>query len=472
MVVARDASVSQNHLKISLRDANMRIFRVGPLHLDADLLRLSAGRSPLPVGPKVVETLLALVEFAPSVATKDELIARIWPDGFTGEPNLSQNIYVLRKLFRDHGLPEAIQTQPRVGYRLTVEAIPMLQTPSRRRGSRALIGAAIVACTCIVLALGIFSERPPSGVSATTESQRLYSIGRYYWNMRSRDAVRKSLVYFAQAIDNDPNNARAYAGMADANVTMGDYCFGTHKPSVYFSRAEQYAAQALAIDANSPEARASLAFIELHQDRTNDAVRELRTSLELDPKYAPAHEWYGIALLQEGDIVRGRAQLAAAARLDPLSVATIAWLGSAAYGERRYRDAILYSKMALELSPTRMDSLAIIGQSYAALGNIRAARTSFQRYAAVSPYYGAQAAAMLALADARARDVREARREYAYARDHASDVDDVDLAAAAKALGDFQFAQEISSKQIAHVSWAAIENAHRFALEEDERTGS
>lgn len=449
----------------------MRIIRIGPFHLNADLLKLTAGTTPLSVGPKVVETLLALVELGPEAATKEALIARIWPDGFTGEPNLSQNIYVLRKLFREHGFPSAIETETGVGYRLAIAATPMALAPART--ARVVFAiAATVACLCVALAFVALDRSRPAQSSTIADSQRLYSIGRYYWNLRSRESVRKSLDYFTQAIDRDPGNARAYAAMADANVTMGDYCYGTHQPSVYFSRAEQYANEALLLDARAAEAHASLGFIRLHQGRALEAARELRTAIALNASYAPAHEWYGIALMERGDLDRGRAQLGIAAKLDPLSVAAIVWLASAAYSEHRYRDAILYSTMALELSPARMDALAIIGQSYAALGNIAAATSAFARYASVSPYYRPEAAAMLALAEARTRRLADAQRQYVYARDHAGDVDDVDLAAAAKALGDYQYAQEIDRKRVAHKSWNAIENAHRFAVEEDLRAAS
>ncbi len=449
----------------------MRIFSIGPFQLNADLLKLSVGPSPIPLGPKVVETLLALIELGPGVVAKDALIARVWPEGFTGESNLSQNIYVLRKVFRDYGLPHAIETQARVGYWLRVSA-----TPARFKETGPLpwhvVAAISAAVICLFIGAGAFVAQQQNRADASSDSQRLYVIGRYYWNMRSRDGVRKSIDYFTQAIDRDPNNARAFAAMADANVTMGDYCFGTHKPSVYFSRAQEYANQALMLDAKSAEAHASLGFIRLHQSRDNEGIGELQTSIRLNAAYAPAREWYGIALLQRGDLTRGRAQLAISARLDPLSAATIAWLGSAAYGQHRYREAILYSNMALELSPARMDSLAIIGQSYAALGNMAAAASAFTRYGSISPYYKPQAAAMLAVAQARARRTAEAQRNYAYARTHADNVEDADLAAAAKALGDFQFAREIDRRQIAHASWNHVENAHRFTLEEDLREPS
>lgn len=447
----------------------MRIFLIGPFRLNADHLRLSAGTSPIPLGPKVVETLLALIELGPGVVTKDALIARIWPEGFIGEPNLSQNIYVLRKVFRDYGLPHAIATQARVGYWLKVDATTAFLTETRSMSPRVIASAMVAATICLLIGIGALFAHQQDRANAASDSQRLYAIGRYYWNLRTQGGVQKSLDYFAQAIDRDPNNARAFAAMADANVTMGDYCFGTHQPSVYFSRAQEYANQAVMLDGKSSEAHASLGFIRLHQNRVDEGIGELRTSIRLNAAYASAREWYGIALLQRGDLSGGRAQLATAARLDPLSTATIAWLGSAAYGERRYHEAILYSNMALELSPARMDSLAIIGQAYAALGNIGAATGAFSRYASISPYYRPQAAAMLALAQARANRLADAKRNYAYARDHANDVDDADLAAAAKALGDFQYAQEIDRSRIAHASWNHVENAHWFALKEDLR---
>ena len=447
----------------------MRIFRVGPFELNAELLKLAAANTQLPVGPKVVETLLALIEFSPRVATKDELIQRIWPEGFIGEPSLTQNIYILRRLFRQYGCEHAIETAAGTGYRLAVPATPIVLEPTKTfvrpadRWFSALVAAA--ACVCVAIVFIVFAQHRP-GVRAAETSQRLYSIGRYYWNLRSRDGVRKSLDFFRRAIDSDPTSARNYAGMADANVTMGDYCFGTHQPSVYFGRAEQYADEGLMLDQNSAEAHASLGFIRLHQGRTNQAVNELRRAIALNARYASAHEWYGIALIQRGDIRSGRAELTLAARLDPLSVATIAWLGSAAYRDHQYHQAILYSKMALELSPARMDALALIGQSYAALGNITAAKASFERYASVASYYRAQAAAMLALAEAHASRIQDARLQFAYARDHANAVDDADLAAAAKAVGDARYADEIRArKSLAHEAWSAIEDAHVGSLQ-------
>jgi tetratricopeptide (TPR) repeat protein len=201
----------------------------------------------------------------------------------------------------------------------------------------------------------------------------LYATGRYYWDTRSRDGVRRSLTYFAGVIDESPLDARGYAAMADANVTMGDYCFGTHAPSVYFARAQYYAQRALALDANSAAAHASLGFIALHQGRTADALRQLGRAIALDPSYAPAREWYGIALLRNRDLERGLPQLKIAERLDPLSVSTIAWIASVARAQHRYSTAVLYTRMTRELLTQPINAQAHVGADHATWAAIETA---------------------------------------------------------------------------------------------------
>ncbi|MFY9663535.1 MAG: winged helix-turn-helix domain-containing protein, partial [Candidatus Cybelea sp.] len=103
----------------------MSVYEFGPFQLDeARLLLLDRG-VPLPIGPKVVETLLALLEHPGEVFPKNELLARIWPEGYVDEANLAQNIYVLRKTLRGRWNAAAIETIPRRGYRFTA--------PVRRR---------------------------------------------------------------------------------------------------------------------------------------------------------------------------------------------------------------------------------------------------------------------------------------------------------------------------------------------------
>jgi DNA-binding winged helix-turn-helix (wHTH) protein/Tfp pilus assembly protein PilF len=414
--------------------------------LDVDRLLLTHDGQNVGLGPKVVETLLALVEQPGEILAKNVLLDRIWPDGFVEEANLAQNVHVLRRMFRQYRVADPIETIPRRGYRFTAEArlLPEpsertagspLRRPRARRMAALLTGAAVVAAAFVLAAGNGIAHRSDRAHRLSANGAALYQIGWYYWNLRTRESVRKSLVYFARVIDADPADARGYAALANANVAMGEYCYGTHQPSVYFARAEEYARKGLALNPQSAEAHAALGILALEDRKTTVAVGELRHAIALDPSYAPAEEWYGMALLRDGRIPQAVVHLRTAARLDPLSVATTASLGVAAYRQQRFGEAIVYSRQALELSPKRVDALATIGRAYEAVGDVDRAIAAFKRYGGVDPFYRAEAAALLAHAYALGRRLPEAREQLTYARAHEGDVDPTDLAAAAQAVG-------------------------------------
>jgi DNA-binding winged helix-turn-helix (wHTH) protein len=337
----------------------MTIFRIGPFQLDPARLTLHAYGRPVALGPRVVETLLVLAENAGAPVEKAVLLSRIWPDGFVEESNLAQNVYVLRKTFREHGLENAIETVPHKGYRLVapVGRVVELPTPKPNRWSagRFLITAAAFGAVLALYAFGQANTGAPRGSTArlSPDAQRLYVIGRYYWDLRTPDGVGKSLDYFARVIDAAPQSALGYAAMADANVTMGDYCYGMHRPATYFARARSYAEKALVIDPDSAQAHAALGFADLHGGDAAFGLSELRRAIALDPVYAPAHEWLGIWLLRRGDTYRAVTELRSAANLEPLSASTIKWLGVAASHLKRPADAATFAREALELSPER-----------------------------------------------------------------------------------------------------------------------
>ncbi|HEV7180391.1 MAG TPA: winged helix-turn-helix domain-containing protein, partial [Candidatus Baltobacteraceae bacterium] len=353
----------------------MSIYAFGPFELDIERLLLLHEGEPVALGPKVVETLLALIEHPGDVLAKSALLDRIWPEGFVEEANLAQNIYVLRKTMRAHWHVDAIETVPRRGYRFVgpvdrVEKLPAPppavhdQAPVPRIARRFAAGVAVAAFVAVALAFGISysgAHRANAAGGLSVSGARLYAIGHYYWNLRTRVGVEKSLSYFADVVDSDPHDARGYAGLAEANVTMADYRYGSQPPKIYLSRAGAYAEKALALDADSAEAHAALGFIKLDSHDLSGAVAELRRAIAIDPSYGPAHEWYGVALLGHGSLHDGLHQLQLAADLDPLSVATTVWLGSAAYLDHHFNEAIAYSRQALDLSPERIDAYAIIG---------------------------------------------------------------------------------------------------------------
>ena len=97
------------------------IYEFGPYVLDSGQMILSKGAEVLQLPPKVLETLLALVKHHGEVVTKQQLMETVWPDSFVEEANLTQNVFLLRRVLgkTDRG-EEYIQTLSRRGYRMSV----------------------------------------------------------------------------------------------------------------------------------------------------------------------------------------------------------------------------------------------------------------------------------------------------------------------------------------------------------------
>ncbi len=95
-----------------------RFYGFGPFRIDPTERTLLSGNDPVPLTPKVFDTLLVLVENSGHVLGKNELMQKVWPDSFVEENNLAQNISVLRKVLGEgaEGL-KYIETVPKRGYR-------------------------------------------------------------------------------------------------------------------------------------------------------------------------------------------------------------------------------------------------------------------------------------------------------------------------------------------------------------------
>ena len=101
------------------------LYVFGPFRFDPEERLLMRDGNPVSLGPKVLETLLLLVENAGHLVDKDELMKRVWPDAFVEEGNLNKNIFVLRKtLGQWDGSLEYIETVPKRGYRFVAPVNP------------------------------------------------------------------------------------------------------------------------------------------------------------------------------------------------------------------------------------------------------------------------------------------------------------------------------------------------------------
>ena len=150
------------------------------------------------------------------------------------------------------------------------------------------------------------------------EAYQLYLKGRYVWNKYTEAGWTKSIDYFHQALEVDPNYALAWAGTADAYYQLSSIVL---PPSEAMPKARAAAMKALEIDESLGEAHASLGIIKAQYDwDRKGAEKEFRRAIDLNPSYASAHQWFGMYYFADGQFERALAEFKQAQQLDPLSL--------------------------------------------------------------------------------------------------------------------------------------------------------
>src|SRR5437868_3742328 len=226
----------------------------------------------------------------------------------------------------------------------------------------------------------VIAARP----TANSEAHQLYLKGRFFWNKRTGNDLKKSIDYFEQAIAADPNYALAYAGVADGYVWLPGYTAGTPRDS--YPKAKAAANKALELDDTLAEARTSLAIaIWLYDFDSSQANREFQRAIELNPNYAIAHQQYGnITLSALGRFEDAIAEGKRAVELDPLSLVINTDLGSNYNYARRYDEAIAQLRKTLEMDAGFYIAHVVLGQALDAKGARDAAIVEYQKARALN----------------------------------------------------------------------------------------
>jgi len=228
-------------------------------------------------------------------------------------------------------------------------------------------------------------ERAQLSESRTVDpdAYEAYLKGRYYWNKRSGDGLRKGAECFRLAIEKDPNYAAAYAGLADCASSAG--WFGFLSPEEAFAKGRTIARKALQMDRSLGEAHASLGWALTHYDYDFVASeREYERSIELNPRYATAHQWFGLLLAPLGRFDEAFTEFKRAARLDPLSPIIHASLSWAYYCARLYDKAIEQAKSTIDLDAVFPPPWYVLGVASMLKGDFESGITAFQRGVEVS----------------------------------------------------------------------------------------
>jgi Predicted integral membrane protein len=212
----------------------------------------------------------------------------------------------------------------------------------------------------------------------SAEAYQLYLNGRFYWNKRTGETLKKSIEYFNRATEKDPNYALAYAGLADAYVLLPPYSAGS--PHESFPKAKAAAKKAIELDETLAEAHNSLAQALHFEWNFADAEKEFQRAIALNPNYATAHHWYGFGSLQTAerfdDAIR---ELKRAQELDPFSLIINTDLGHLYINDGQYDKAIDQLSKTLEMDQGFYYARWCLGLAYEMKGSFREAQAEYEK---------------------------------------------------------------------------------------------
>ena len=220
--------------------------------------------------------------------------------------------------------------------------------------------------------------------TANNEAYQLYLQGRFFWNKRTAADLRKSIEYFSQAIEKDPNYALAYAASAQAWLLLPGYAGGT--PADCFPQAEMAAKKALSLDDNLADAHAALAMVkQLYDFDLPGAIAEFERAIQLKPNDATAHHWLANhSLAASGQTDREISEMKRALELDPLSLIINTNLGQAFVYASRFDEAIAQLRKTIEMDGSFYFAHLVLGQALELKGEFSAALTEYQKAMALN----------------------------------------------------------------------------------------
>lgn len=202
------------------------------------------------------------------------------------------------------------------------------------------------------LRAGRASQMPHREPTRDLEAYRLYQEGRYFFNkFEVPESSKRAIERYRAALDRDPHFAPAYAGIADAYSYLAENFASA--PREVMPLAKEAAEKALELDDSSAEAHTSLGMVKLDYERdVEGGQHEFQRAMQLNPGFGWARHWYAHSLEAQNRMEDALREMRASLELDPLSV-PIRWdIAGELIILGRYDEAIRDVQEARELFPS------------------------------------------------------------------------------------------------------------------------
>ncbi len=246
------------------------------------------------------------------------------------------------------------------------------------------ISQAIVAMLKVQIADGQ-SKHLVRRYTENVEAYTLYLKGRYWWNRRSEQGLRKAIEYFEQAIALDPRYAPAYSGLADSYSLLGNS--GAVPARKVKVKAISAALKAVELDGTLAEAHTALGHVRAtYCWDWPSAYSEYRTAIALNPSYATVHHWYAITYLAPLALFENAlSEIERAEELDPVSVSIKRDIAVILYYARRNEHAVQQCRRTIGLEPEFFSSYWALGLALESLSEYSEAIAAFEQGLKLAP---------------------------------------------------------------------------------------
>ncbi|MBL4538142.1 MAG: winged helix-turn-helix domain-containing protein, partial [Oceanicaulis sp.] len=285
-------------------------FRMGPWRVDPGLNQLIGPEGDVELEPQVMDLLVYLAEANGEVRSKDEIASALWPDASVNDDALSRTVWKLRQALGDDAKsPRYVQTVSRRGYRLLETIQPVNDTPQTPLGK---VGAPVMAASAAVLMIilvgasmlsrGGEAPHPEPSIQTNDETSALLDRADGFYAQYTRSDNEAALRLYERVLAQDPGNAAALAGQANA-LTQRVIRWGlegeanrttltealqsgemqTPRAQAALLRAEALAQEATELDPGHARAWRALGLIKAAQSDFDAARRAYDRALVIDP---------------------------------------------------------------------------------------------------------------------------------------------------------------------------------------------
>lgn len=319
--------------------AGGHVFRFAEFTLDAAERRLLRDGAAIRLAPKALDLLIALVRDAGRLVTKDQLLARVWPDAFVEEGILTVQVSALRKAL---GNDDAyIETVPRTGYRFVapVTTVPAAADAMVRETARPI------------------------------EVYELVGRGRAHLLSGSPFTLIEAVEAFRAAIELDPEYAPAHAGLALARCARASVRVAPHIEA--YAEAKVSALRALALDPASADAQVALGTVLfLSEWAWAEADRSFRRALDGNPAHTEGLVQYGSLMEALGRLDDGLRLKHKALERDARSTLVLVQIAISYWHQRKYGEALTWAQRTLDVDPRHALASECLVSVYWKLGDI------------------------------------------------------------------------------------------------------